>query len=625
MVLTALGIHGSSVGMYNRYLYGSDYEDPHLLFGEPQAVRSDEWLVVTPYIVSQDQNGYPRINRDIGYGQDMSIVVDVPYEDWSVLFKPQNLAFLFLPLENAFAFKWWFLGYLLMVACYFFVLELLPDHRMFAALLSLALFLSPFVQWWYQPSTLMSLAMVFLALLILVRLLHTKGTLEKTAWALALSYVTTVFILVMYPPFQIACAVAAAFFAIGYLRERIRSVGIHALLSPLRYVGAGLLTAATLGAVFLITRLDAVRTVVDTVYPGKRLAEGGEYGLALLFSTQLLPLIQSSARAASYVANQSEVSNFFTFSPFLVLPSTLLFIVRKRSPRTPDYPLLFVSLGVAVIILRMLIPGLNGIYRLLLLDRVPTPRLLIGLGLLGFLQVILLRRRHVAENRSGSWLAAGVTGSAAFVIFLLTGLMTRSNHPGFVDSQLIIASLALVMALIVFLYAKGWFAWATLVLVVFSFASVWRINPVYSGLDPLLESTLARDLRSAGDEDGTWIVVDDLIFKQYPAQLGMRSLSGVYAYPQLDIWYGLDPQHRQESVYNRYAHVVFSTGVKSFDLVSADYFVVPFDSCSKFVRRNRISHVLSRNPLGQRCLTLTRVVSYPETDFFMYRVDQNRQ
>ena len=98
-VLSGMRLSGSSVGIYHQLLYGADAHDPNLVANSPQTIRSDEWRVNTPLIVSQWRLSYPRFNKNVGTGQDMSVVVDVPYKEWSVAFRPQHWPFFVLPLE----------------------------------------------------------------------------------------------------------------------------------------------------------------------------------------------------------------------------------------------------------------------------------------------------------------------------------------------------------------------------------------------------------------------------------------------------------------------------------------------------------------------------------------------
>jgi hypothetical protein len=620
LVLTILGIHGSSVGMYSRLLFGPAHEDPDLLFGTPQAIRSDEWLVVTPYILSQAKNGYPLINRDLAYGQDMSVVVNVPYREWSVAFKPHNLAFLLLPVENAYAFQWWLLGYLLIVACYFFVLEIVPDRKRLAALLAVALFLSPFVQWWYQASVLATLAFTFFALIAFMRLLRTERLIARVGWTLALVYLLTSFILIMYPPFQIASAVAAGIFASGYLIDHVRDRGLGRTLPALGLIAAAIVLAGAIVAVFLVTRLETVRTILGTVYPGQRVVETTGYPPSLLFATHLLPMLQSSTWSASHFANQSEASNFVFIAPFLLILSVyVLFRDWHRGDRM-DLPLLFVSVGITVLSVRLLMGGFNQIFAIFLLDQVSSFRLLIGVGLLGFVQVVLLYRR-TGLGEGAPRVLAWTVGTMALAIFVGTGFIVRANNPEFVSNPLLIVALSVAVAAIVFLYSSSRFVAATGLLAIFSLGSVFLVNPIYRGLDPLTDSKLTKTMVSVADDERAWVVVDYLAFEQVPLGLGLRSFSGTYAYPQLDVWRVIDPRRAQENIYNRYAHVVFVSDADSLELRAPDYFAVPFEACSSFVRRHEIGHVLSTTPLNDGpCISLEAMVRYPIITFYIYRI-----
>src|SRR5579871_4522235 len=149
ILLTVFKISGTSEGIYQQYIYGNS-RDANLLFGHPQPIRSDEWMYTTQLTIAQSQAGYPRINKNLGRGKDMSLIGDVPYKDWSSIFKPENLAFFAIPLANAFAFKWWLLLYLLIVSCYFFTLRLFNGRKLFAALFGLAIGFTPFIFWWYE-------------------------------------------------------------------------------------------------------------------------------------------------------------------------------------------------------------------------------------------------------------------------------------------------------------------------------------------------------------------------------------------------------------------------------------------------------------------------------------------
>ena len=227
--LTAFRISGSSIGIYHEVFYGKQANDPNLLFGGPQPVRSDEWLVNTQLLLAQDANDYKRINENIGTSRDMSFNIDVPAKDWSAPFKPQNLVFFVLPFEYAFAFKWWVILYLLILGGYFLTLRLFPGKRLLASLAALGFGFSPFIFWWYLNGTISPLMYGFFIILIVMKILNGEPAafLKKldvrysyALYVLLLAYLLVCFGLVLYPPFQIPVAIAVASFLFGYLLQK---------------------------------------------------------------------------------------------------------------------------------------------------------------------------------------------------------------------------------------------------------------------------------------------------------------------------------------------------------------------------------------------------------------------
>ena len=118
VTLVASGIHGSSIGIYHEIFYGD--KDDALVLNKPRTIRSDEWLVGSQLEIAQANSGFNVVNKHLGNGQDVALLGDAPYYDWSIAFKPQNLGFLILPQDNAFAFHWWFMAFAFILSAYFF-------------------------------------------------------------------------------------------------------------------------------------------------------------------------------------------------------------------------------------------------------------------------------------------------------------------------------------------------------------------------------------------------------------------------------------------------------------------------------------------------------------------------
>jgi hypothetical protein len=216
--LSTLQLSGSSIGVYHQLFYGTE-KDNELLLNKPQQIRSDEWGVTSLKTIAQSNNNYEVMNRHVGMGENTTLLADMPNRDWSIIFKPHDIGFLVLPFDNAFALRWWAMSYLLVLSVYFFVCTLLPNKRLLAVLLSLAFLCSPFLQWWYTYGAFASIYYILFGATAFIKMFHSTSRLAEALWACLIAYLAVAFALVLYPPFQIPCALVLAIFLIGYLLD----------------------------------------------------------------------------------------------------------------------------------------------------------------------------------------------------------------------------------------------------------------------------------------------------------------------------------------------------------------------------------------------------------------------
>lgn len=639
LIFTAFGIHGSSIGVYHDYFHGQagqQVEDKSLLYSQPRPIRSDEWLINSQMAIAQGNNDFARINDNIGNGQDMSLLSDAPYKEWSTVFKPHNFAFFVLPFDNAFAFKWWVMGYLLALSCYFFILCLLSGRRLLAALIASALFFTPFVQWLYLYGTIGALFYSLLGATIFIKLINAQNRRAQLLWGLALAYVTTCFALILYPPFQIPVLLVTATFALGYLLERKTSLPKAELWKKMGVVFGAVAIAGLTTLFFLQTRPAAVESVQNTVYPGKRtITTSGDFDVTHFFSGHLAWQFLDNDRAKHYKANgiapshQSESSNFILLIPFLILPAAVLLTYGYRKNKYIDWPLLLTTALFLVFLAWLFVPILSKIPNLLTLGQIPTYRLLIGTGLLSFIHLILIIRNLAKSPKpifKPSYTFAYVAIIFVGLIFLGYDAFIRS--PGFIDVN-DIWLLALPIPIIIYLLLRRRFVWAMLLFALFSIISCASVNPLYQGTAALTDNNISRAIRSLVPEGGGWIVTDDIFIENIAQVNGARSLSGVYAYPQVDLWKDISPTD-DEHIYNRYAHVIFTLDRDAtvnqptqLKLVQEDYFQVNTEPCGDYLREHDVRFILTTVPLdgAEHCATAAYDISYPPRSFIIYRLN----
>lgn len=455
ITFTTLKISGTSSGIYYSSLYGTNVRDPALVYGKPQAIRSDEYRGSTPLAALQEKTGKPSFNKDLGSGRDLTLIQDAPVKNWVGIFRPQNFSFFVLPFEYAYAFRWWVVLYFLIVCTYFFILRVLPGKRPFAVLLSVAFGLSPYLLWWYQAPVFLPFAYSLLAIIIGMRIIngeklpHLKSPLANNViYCLGLFYLGASFGLLVYAPFLIPAALVILALILGHLLN-VRAEKGWRLTESLRKLtpfAVAMVLIAVTSLVFIHEHQATINSIANSQYPGHRITISGDLPYSHLFpwfGSFLMPILQMGSHANHYYANQSEASNYILLLPFLLLPGMFLQVLDFRKKGKLDYSLVFINMLAILLLVRLTLPLGDNFFKVLLLNRVPNTRLIAGIGFVGFLQLIYFIKLIDSIKFSKKW----VYGTAAysvicFSVLILTGLFVMHRYPIFLHSHWLMIGLA---------------------------------------------------------------------------------------------------------------------------------------------------------------------------------------
>lgn len=640
--ISALGISGSSIGVYHKYLYGDSSTDKSLVFGKPRPIRSDEWVVNTQKILSQAQVDFSSVNKNTGDGEDVTLLYDIPSRDWSVLLKPQNLVFLVAPLWFAFAFHWWFVQYLLILSAYFFVYVFLgakfKNRLSISILLSLILYFSPFLQWWNQYATFAPIYYCLFALTLAMYLLRSKSKRKILLYSGIMSYLGAAFIFIMYPPFQIACLLAAVFFVIGYILDSIKKSKIALTKYKLLSLFVAMCVSLCIVGFYAAQHRDTISASMNTSYPGQRVTESSGYNLKHLSAYHLNGLLQDDSRAGAYLSiggstgNQSGSSNFIYLLPLTILLAVFLIYKNRNNKHNYKYSLISLVACFGVFISWLFIPNLELLGTITLLNKVPTYRLLIGLGLLDFILLVV-----VLKNYYNTKLIVSKDRLTAIFIFFtycysIIGLYVHNINPailGFKEALVLALPLPIVYILII---SKRYDVGLITLLLFVGWSSI-NINPLYHGFGPITNSQVSNDLVSIGKEkqNSIWVSekvqsggIPHMAFENLAAINGLRTFSGVFLYPQSSMWKYLE-SYEYKNAYNRYAHITFTFDNNAPAPVLSnpyeDQLDIRVSPCDKFLRRNKINMVLStREWPTNECYSLLKTTTYPNITFFIYEL-----
>jgi len=620
--LVALRINGSSMGLlYSQFFSGAD---PHLLAGTERPIRSDEWLVANPLIISQVKQGLPRMSEVLPGGFDASIVWDLPTRDWSVLLRPHEWGFFVLPLDYAYAFRWWLP--LFVAAAAVFVLACLLWRRTIASwLVAGAFVVSPFFQWWFGSGSFWPPAAAAAAAGAMVVLLRAPRRWMRWAAAAVAGYLVAVAVIALYPPYLIPCFYPAIGFCVGWFATRSSTeLAWSARWRRLIPLGVAAVAAGVAAGAFLLTHAAAVNAVTSTVYPGQRLTPPGRADefpwtpmYAGVFSSALRGIV------TGFAANASEGSSFIFFGLYLVASAGWLVWRQWRRRREMDWALVGVLASFALLAAYTYVPGWGPLAHLLLLDRVEMPRIVIGYGVASIILLVLVvgRLRTDPPGRIPWW-------TTAVAVLLVVGNHLAVWHRVRTAAPLVLVTAlwwipALVLlALATAMFSRGRATVPALLSAIVGLVAAGWVNPVYQGVLDLRSTDIGQAIeRTDAQAPGAWVAVGGLGATSVLRETGVESYSGVQAWPTASMWDALDPDKSDLTTWDRYAHVnwVADLGAPPITLAHLDVVQVRLDSCDTFAQTH-LSHVLSEGPAAQPCLAERARIPSGGVTYYIYDV-----
>ena len=319
ITVTIFGFHGSSISVWNNIIQPNhNINDGGLILGIPRLIRGDEYLVSTPMIFSQVSNHFSATSNVLmGHSSLVTMYPSLPCFNISLLSNIFNIAYLILPISNAFAFCWY--GKLLLIFFATFELSMLvtKGKRLYALLGAMLVTLSPACSWW---SVMPILGYGALAIVILNLFLKEKRLLFKIIYTLLFSIIGISYIMLLYPAWQVPFGYVYLCFVIWVLYENKKELNksqfIYLIISIVIIAMFVYLIFKQSYSIYLIT--------AATVYPGNRFTTGG-YG-----SHYLLDYMINIFFPCIPFYNPCEFSNFIGLYPIPLIVTFLSTIKSKK-------------------------------------------------------------------------------------------------------------------------------------------------------------------------------------------------------------------------------------------------------------------------------------------------------
>lgn len=541
-----------------------------LILGTPRAIRSDEWMVLTPYYQIAVNNNFLMTNPLSPYQESLRSFQSLPILDWGLIFKPYHWGFFVLPPANALS-----LYYLLMTLSFMAGWGIL--FRQFRLPLSISillagtLYFSPMTQtWWTTNLGSFSLApwAVLSWILIERRVLRVSLTAYATAtWALANAY----------PPFLYSIGFAMVALTVSIRTDK---------LNRKRLVDGLLALAAALGIFFLYFG-DLIAIMRNTVYPGHRVSTSGGVGWPRMIAHLLPGVTTRSYEPLPGIpnSNSAEITVLSTFLPALTLAlidySRLQKIIWEKRLKALAFSAFFFFISCW---LMLYIPPV--VAKLTGLSMVPTGRAVLAFGLmLNIICAVALARAGIRISGLRLLLLGAIlfTGTA---LKLALSEVAATELYGFMDA----IPYACVGLLAGILLSRVSSLSTPLIAVFFvAFASnaltYGPFNPVQSAY-PIFDHDRASTRQHMANLGAIVTNKGDIAvpghFGAILEGMGFQTINHVLYAPQLDYFrkiYGNMDASSFTQTFNRYAHISIGNVTKP-TLIAPDHVQLPISSFS---------------------------------------------
>ena len=631
-VLVASGVNGSSLSLLSTT--GAKTND--VIVGHPRNIRSDEFALSTPLAIGNAIRGLPTTIQ-LGLTQTRLPALGnlAPTKDWTTLFRPENLGWLVLPLENAFAFHWWMPLVVGLAGLTWLFVEL-NFGRAPSVLLAVAGVASPTVVWWsLGPANVLGYGA--LATAAALRASRTPHWRTRMLWAASSGYWFICFALILYPPWQVS---------VGWILLGAFVGSVLDCRTPLRQVVQSLSVTAIVSvavlALWYAQSSTAIKALAATIYPGHRITHsgGGVPSWLISGSFYLWPEVKDVAISGKGMtlgghitsANLSEVSSAWIPLPVvLVIVLALIFRVWRKRGRIDDsdmpqeaglrYTVTAIAATTALNGIWAYVPGVDFVGSITLLNREEGARAPLAIGL-GVLLLLGLATRGLAGNLGPAWHII-ITIAVLIDVWLAIVASGALHWLPAGPNAFVVGAGALILALSFWLAVASRKIWGLSLLAVVAVSTTVVVNPLVHGLGPLRTDPVVKLLTPiANTRQDRVVAIGALSISDLANASGVSVLSGLTYYPDPKFWEAVD--HSQIELWNNYAQYQWaydpSANPVRIDPRQGSIKPLRVNLCDVRLKVLQIDWVISNKPVPAPCLSLSKMSSYGNgKSLYLYR------
>ncbi len=589
-------IHGSSIQYWQNYFQESKHFET--LIGISRSIRSDEWAVNTPMMISQYFNNaapFPYFSETIrGALTDVFIVYGQPVLNIVEIFRPFHWGYLLLSPAKGLAFFWVARIVGLFLVSFELAMILANGNKRLAVIYGLLVTWSPIVQWWFAVNGLVEMLILGqLAIVMVERYLKSRQYTQRFLYALIIFICAGGYVLTFYPAWQIPLGYVFLALLMGIVYENRKDFYFN---KNDLFILAGFTIAFVWAMAYILTAsYETIQLIMGTVYPGARFETGGgQWYRYFLYPGNLFFV---TSRALSF-ANTCELATFFDFFPSGMILALWVLVIEKQR----DSFLITVLSSFLILSAFCLVAWPDWLAAVSLLSYAQPSRVFLAIG---FLNLLMLVRALALLKTEFS---AGVKISLAIVIATIMSMGSMIVYQGYLDTKMAILVWLILAAVFYMIFSWNQIKMQGAVLgitILIVFVSGMFVNPVVNGLNVIFDQPLITMIKKEADTSKALWIVDSEPGQGYPLNnipimAGAATINSTNVYPNLERWQILDPDGSDAEIYNRYAHISISLADQDeesrFVLDSADLITIHLNISD--LAKLEVGYVLSKRELS---------------------------
>ncbi|WP_088834218.1 DUF7657 domain-containing protein [Paenibacillus tyrfis] len=619
LLLVLSKIHVSSIGLWDNFISNKNQVQSTTLVGKGRDIRSDEFLVHTPWVLAQNENEnfFPIRNLNIGSNGHSMIALNAPTLSPDIIGKPYFWGFLLLGKDYGLSWYWNFKIIMLLLLS-FEICLFLTRNKFLSLVGAFWIALSPSIQWWFDtPAAVVELIILAQGMIVsgIYFFKHYSNTRYRILSMILFTMSAIGFTTLLYPPLQVSLGYLVLIFWFFMIYDNKKKLFIINKYELITAVTCFVVLLISIGS-FIYYSLNDFMLLTKTKYPGDRFVTGGSINITDLQTyliNWLLPFKNVN------FSNSSELSNYYNFLPLILLVFFRLYKYEKYNKKLIVG--LYCYLLFQVSWLFVVYPKFFA--KISFFSYVTEKRL--AYMVLGLTSVYI-----------SIWLASIVEKNKPFRSIEKIGIVTLIGivyfysiwHTDMLKYLTIgIATLTIVYFLSLnYLLLSGRVRIFGTIFLILIFISGVTVNPISRGTESLYEKPITKKVLEIKKQypNEKWGAANSIFNGQLLVSLGINTFNSVHFYPDMNMWKKLDPDGKYEDIYNRYAHVLFMITEEktNFKLMQQD--VMQVNVNLQDIPITGISFILSKGSLERYKQHLEEIYYDQENDIYIYKIIKGR-